>query len=153
MKKIIFSLITISLLFIACDKTEESTALTKNFLQGQWVDNGDNQFDLGGVKYRFEFNNNEFKLHISEYTDLRLVNCNNINSWDNYMKGTFIIENNSIILTGNYCDSQFQIKTDTDCEEVMPIGEYGHTFELKIKDKRTITFKNKLGKTTTLLKN
>lgn len=149
MKK--FILILSILAYLSGCKPEESV-LTDEILQGKWIDNGANKYDLGGIEYNFEFSGSEFKLYVGEYTDLWLANCNFLNHWENYMKGTFILKNDSIYLNGNYCDSLYQIKTETTCESVMPLGSYSDTLVLKLINNETLSFPNKIAKTTVLLK-
>lgn len=152
MKKIVFILTILALLLTGCKKKETPPVLTNENLQGMWVDNKLNHYELGGIEYNFEFYSNKFKMFVKEYSDQTIVNCDYINTWENYIKGTYTVHKNSMFLIGNYCDSLYQIKTQTNCPSVMPIGVYTDTLVLNFIDNETLLFKNKIGTETILLK-
>jgi len=151
MKNVILIIVGV-LLLNGCKKVEKPVVISKELLQGQWNDSGENEYNLGGINYSIFFSENAFKLHIYEYSDYYLANCGLINSWDNYIKGTFTLSQNILYLNGDYCDSLYQVKVNTDCQEVTPIGMYNDSLVLKLINNKSLSFSNKIASTTVLLK-
>lgn len=147
MKKIIILIVTIAVAFIflnACEKKDKQIPITKESLQGKWVDNGENHFGLGGIEHYFEFNNDEYKLHVYEYTDLAIVSLEDstgTDTYNKYMKGNFSIKNNTIFLNGNYYDMTYQFASSI----------YSDSLVLEL-TKKNLSFRNKIGTKSILLK-
>jgi hypothetical protein len=151
MKKLI-SLFVLSLIVLVGCQQQQITTLSTTSIQGKWNDNKANHFDLGGIEYYYEFTGNEFRLKVVEYSDLLLSNCNAINDWKNYIKGTFSIVQQSIVFNGVYCDSTYTVLTISPCLEVQPIGGFIDTLAVNMINDHTLSFSNKFGTTTILNK-
>ena len=151
MKKLI-SLFVLSLIVLVGCQQQQVTTLSTTSIQGKWNDNKANHFDLGGIEYYYEFTGNEFRLMVFEYSDLNLSNCNAINNWKNYIKGTFTIDQQSIVFNGVYCDSTYTALTTSPCLDVQPIGGFMDTLPVNMINDHTLSFSNKFGTTTILNK-
>lgn len=151
MKKLI-TLFVLSLIVLSGCQQEQVTTLTTTSIQGKWNDNKANHFNEGGIEYYYEFTGNEFHLMVYEYSDQKLVNCNLITDWKNYIKGTFSIQQQSIVLNGTYCDSTNTSLTTSPCLMVQPIGTFSDTLAIKFVNNHTISFMNRIGTTSVLVK-
>lgn len=151
MKKLI-TLFVLSIIVLSGCQQEQVTTLTTSSIQGKWNDNKANHFNEGGIEYYYEFTGNEFRLMVFEYSDLIFTNCNSITDWKNYIKGTFSIQQQSIVLNGTYCDSTYSTLTTSPCLMVQPIGAFADTLTIKFVNNHTISFMNRIGTTSILLK-
>jgi hypothetical protein len=151
MKKLI-TLFVLSIIVLSGCQQEQVTTLTTSSIQGKWNDNKANHFNEGGIEYYYEFTGNEFRLMVFEYSDLIFTNCNSITDWKNYIKGTFTIQQQSIVLNGTYCDSTYSTLTTSPCLMVQPIGAFADTLTIKFVNNHTISFMNRIGTTSILLK-
>jgi hypothetical protein len=151
MKKLI-TLFVLSIIVLSGCQQEQVTTLTTSSIQGKWNDNKANHFNEGGIEYYYEFTGNEFRLMVFEYSDLIFTNCNSITDWKNYIKGTFTIQQQSIVLNGTYCDSTYSTLTSSPCLMVQPIGAFADTLTIKFVNNHTISFMNRIGTTSILLK-
>ncbi len=151
MKKLI-TLFVLSLIVLSGCQQDQVTTLTTSSIQGKWNDNKVNHFNEGGIEYYYEFTGNEFRLMVFEYSDLIFTNCNSITDWKNYIKGTFTIQQQSIVLNGTYCDSTYSTLTTSPCLMVQPIGSFTDTLAIKFVNNHTISFMNRIGTTSVLVK-
>ena len=151
MKKLI-TLFVLSLIVLTGCQQDQVTTLTTSSIQGKWNDNKENHFNEGGIEYYYEFTGNEFRLMVYEYSDQKLTNCNLITDWKNYIKGTFSIQQQSIVLNGTYCDSTYTALTTSPCLMVQPIGTFSDTLAIKFVNNHTISFMNRIGTTSVLVK-
>lgn len=151
MKKLI-TLFVLSLIVLSGCQQQQVTTLSTTSIQGKWNDNKANHFNLGGIEYYYEFTGNEFRLMVFEYSDQQFTNCNSITDWKNYVKGTFTIQQQSIVLNGTYCDSTYTTLTTSPCLDVQPIGGYIDTLPVNMINDHTLSFSNKFGTTTILNK-
>ena len=151
MKKLI-TLFVLSLIVLTGCQQDQVTTLTTTSIQGKWNDNKENHFNEGGIEYYYEFTGNEFRLMVYEYSDQKLTNCNLITDWKNYIKGTFSIQQQSIVLNGTYCDSTYTALTTSPCLMVQPIGTFSDTLAIKFVNNHTISFMNRIGTTSVLVK-
>ena len=151
MKKLI-TLFVLSIIVLSGCKQDQITTLTTTSIQGKWNDNKENHFNEGGIEYYYEFTGNEFRLMVYEYSDQKLTNCNLITDWKNYIKGTFSIQQQSIVLNGTYCDSTYTALTTSPCLMVQPIGTFSDTLAIKFVNNHTISFMNRIGTTSVLVK-
>jgi hypothetical protein len=72
--------------------------------------------------------------------------------WKNYIKGTFTIKQQSIILNGTYFDSTYSTLTTSPCLMVQPFGSFTDTLAIKFVNNHTISFMNRFGTTSVLVK-
>ena len=151
MKKLI-TLFVLSLIVLTGCQQDQVTTLTTSSIQGKWNDNKENHFNEGGIEYYYEFTGNEFRLMVYEYSDQKLTNCNLIYDWKNYIKGTFSIQQQSIVLNGTYCDSTYTALTTSPCLDVQPIGSFTDTLAITFVNNHTISFMNRIGTTSVLVK-
>lgn len=151
MKKLI-TLFVLSLIVLTGCQQDQVTTLTTSSIQGKWNDNKENHFNEGGIEYYYEFTGNEFRLMVYEYSDQKLTNCNLITDWKNYIKGTFSIQQQSIVLNGMYCDSTYTALTTSPCLDVQPIGSFTDTLAITFVNNHTISFMNRIGTTSVLVK-
>jgi hypothetical protein len=151
MKKLI-TLFVLAIIVLSGCKQDQVTTLTTTSIQGKWNDNKANHFNEGGIEYYYEFTDNEFRLMVYEYSDQKLTNCNLIYDWKNYIKGTFSIQQQSIVLNGTYCDSTYTALTTSPCLDVQPIGSFTDTLAITFVNNHTISFMNRFGTTSVLVK-
>jgi hypothetical protein len=72
--------------------------------------------------------------------------------WKNYIKGTFTIQQQSIVLNGTYCDSTFTALTTSPCLMVQPIGSFTDTLAITFVNNHKFSFMNRFGTTSVLEK-
>lgn len=72
--------------------------------------------------------------------------------WKNYIKGTFTIQQQSIVLNGKYCDSTYSKLTTSPCLMVLPIGSFTDTLAIKFVNNHTFSFMNRFRTTSVLVK-
>lgn len=148
MKKIFVIIILISLLF-GCSAEYKNDKLIKilDLSSGStWYGNSFNKKgvieadpDFKGYSYSetylYEFKDNEFKFTttycddlIALYDDGSASGCQTY-----YIKGNFTLQDCKIVLTGKYCNENFEpLESETD--------EYKSTLNLKVVNKKTLSF-------------
>lgn len=130
---------------IACCKEEDKCIpVTYEFLQGEWSDYGDFCFPHASRTYDFEIFDDSFKMKKHEITDLLLVNCNYMNSWDEYVKGRFVLNGKGLSLAGFYCDENYNRLLISPCPEVIDTGSFSMEFNEVRYCNDTLIFRNSI---------
>lgn len=127
-EKIIIALLVL-LSVVSCKKQKDvCISVTNNFIQGKWLDYGNQMWGFAGRTYNITFNADSFYLSKSEYSDAVSVICNS-GGWDIYAKGKFEKNNNGLlILEGYYCDENYNRLMQPTCIERIDTGNFYREF-------------------------
>ncbi len=119
------SIIILSALIFSCKK--ESTTITSTDVQGQWEQPEFQEGVNEGVLHEIELCEGNFKLQLHHFTDAISPehNCS-FARWTEYVAGSYIVENNTVLLNGYYAYSDFTRKIDG-CHNT---GDYNKSYSL-----------------------
>jgi len=129
MWKAYLSCVTLLLLSVACQKSEENCEpqqIDRQILEGSWKDTESNIHNMGGHRYNITFEGDSFRRKTTQWTDALIMDCENVGV--NHSTGEYFLEGNLLILDGFYSDSSYNAPfQDTSCAQFTYYGEFRDT--------------------------
>ncbi len=133
MKYLYFALLALAISSCSFNQTIPSTGVA--FLQGNWTEDSVlNKAQLISYQqYHLTFTCDSFYLNISSFSKKNLNggSCYDSKSWQEFAKGYYKLENDTLKLEGNFVDNHYKYKKEGSCYR---FGKYKEDFIL---DKKT----------------
>ena len=141
-----FNIITLTVILLtstlfSCSEDEITNEIVESAFSptGCWIEMEDeSMFQFSGTNYTFCFlNDTMFTLKLESWTDI-VVDINSPIHWSEYIKGTYVLTNESFEISGNYMDVDFMNF------ELSHFGEteLEKTFEVKVVSESEIILNN-----------
>lgn len=144
MRKIALIIFTICS-FYACSFNTKAPQTGLSYLQGSWrEDSIKNQSQLVNYEnYAFRFTCDSFYLNIKSFSKVNLDGgeCYNKNTWEEYVKGTYTSNQDTLHLNGAFVTANFKFKAEGTCYR---FGKFDEDFLVKKIDESTLEIQSTL---------
>lgn len=114
-----FLVFIVSLIVSSCALNPPAKHYGEDFLQGLWVEESVPLQDklVSYERYHFKFTCDSFYLNIKSYSKVNLNGgtCYNKNEWQEYVKGTYKMNQDTLHLQGAFVSSTYRFKPQGDC--------------------------------------
>ncbi|MDR3696931.1 fumarate hydratase [Mucilaginibacter sp.] len=113
----------------------------EGYLQGEWrQDSVTNQKQLITYSlYHLKFSCDSFYMEIHSFSKINtgVDTCMNVGHWVEYTRGTYVQSNDTLHLTGQFCNADYSIKDDKGC---FRSGDYEEFFKVSKQTDSLFTF-------------
>ncbi|MFC5283453.1 fumarate hydratase [Pedobacter alpinus] len=115
-----FLLVLLMMLYLSsCTFNKQVKSSGEDFIQGIWTEDSlPNQDQLASYQqFDFKFNCDSFYVKIKNFSKVNLQggSCYDSNTWYEYAKGYYVVNNDSLKFEGNFVDSEYKYKTQGSC--------------------------------------
>lgn len=142
--KITLIIFTICSLY-ACSFNNKVPQTGLTYLQGSWIeDSVKNQSQLVNYEnYKFRFTCDSFYLNIESFSKVNLDGgeCYNQNNWQEYVKGTYTSNKDTLHLNGAFVTENFKYKPEGSCYR---FGKFEEDFLMKQVNEDTLEIRSTL---------
>lgn len=111
---IIYTIISILFTFASCKFNPNLQGKGEDYLQGVWQEDSILYHDrlLQHTAHQFRFTCDSFYVKFDTYSKMNIYpdSCYNQGKWLEYAKGTYILRNDSLLLSGTFTKSNFKQK-------------------------------------------
>lgn len=138
-----FLVFIISLAISSCAFNPPPDNSGKEFLQGFWIEDSIPFQDklVSYEKYHFKFICDSFYLNIKNYSKINLDGgeCYDQNEWQEYVKGTYKVRQDTLHLEGSFVSATYRFKPQGDCYR---FGNFREEFVIKKVSADTLELNN-----------
>lgn len=145
MYKIFLTFLFILVVFYACSFNPNVPKTGEDFLQGTWAEDSIENKDqlVSYERFDFKFTCDSFYLTSTSFsvTNLDGGECYNGNTWQEYAKGIYTFNNDTLNLNGVFVNKDFRFKPESSCYR---FGKLEEKFSVKQQSSDTIILNSTL---------